>query len=48
MMNLITDLNPYFERPYTIGQLLLPSDSGSYDDTNNPENLKYYKQAEAL
>lgn len=48
MMNLITDLNPYFERPYTIGQLLLPSDSGSYDDTNNPENLKYYKQWEAL
>ena len=48
MMNLVTDLSPYFESPYTIGQLLLPSDSGSHDDTNNPENIKYYKQGEAL
>lgn len=47
-MNLVTDLSPYFESPYTIGQLLLPSDSGSHDDTNNPENIKYYKQGEAL
>jgi hypothetical protein len=44
MMNLITDLNPYFESPYTIGQLLLPSESGSYEDTDNPENLKHYRQ----
>lgn len=48
MINLVTDLSPYFESPYTIGQLLLPSDSGSHDDTNNPENIKYYKQGEAL
>jgi TPR repeat protein len=48
MMNLITDLNPYFESPYTIGQLLLPSESGTYEDTDNPENLKHYKQWEAL
>lgn len=31
MTNLITDLNPYFESPYTIGQLLLPSSTGSVD-----------------
>jgi hypothetical protein len=48
MMNLITDLNPYFESPYTIGQLLIPSESGSYEDTDNPENLKYYREGEAL
>lgn len=29
MMNLITELNPYFESPYVLGQLLLPSWSKS-------------------
>ena len=48
MMNLITDLNPYFESPYTIGQLLIPSESGPYENTDNPEKLQYYKQWEAL
>lgn len=36
MMNLITDLNPYFESPYIIGQLLLPGDKYNRD----PENIK--------
>jgi len=35
-MNLITDLNPYFESPYIIGQLLLPGDKYNRD----PENIK--------
>jgi hypothetical protein len=48
MMNLITDLNPYFEAPYTIGQLLIPSSEWSYEDTENPENLQDYRDAEAL
>jgi hypothetical protein len=47
-MNLITDLNPYFESPYTIGQLLIPSESGPFEDTDNPENLKHYRDWEAL
>jgi len=32
MMNLITDLNPYFESPYVIGQLLLPSNETDRDE----------------
>lgn len=48
MMDLITEMNPYFESPYTIWMLLIPSDEGAYDDTNNPENLKDYTDAEKL
>lgn len=48
MMDLITEMNPYFESPYTIWMLLIPSDEWAYDDTNNPENLKDYRDAEKL
>lgn len=48
IMNLITDLNPYFESPYTIGQLLIPSSKWTYDDTTDPANFQDYRDAEAL
>jgi len=39
MMGLITDLNPYFESPYVIGQLLLPSDETDNDESFNTEEM---------
>jgi len=48
MMELITDLNPYFVAPYRIGLLLIPSDSGSNEERNNPDNRKEYRKAEKL
>ena len=38
MMNLITELNPYFESPYVFGQLLLPSGSHSNPFENFSEH----------
>ena len=32
MIGIITELNPYFESPYTIGQLLLPSSKERFED----------------
>lgn len=32
MMDLVTDLDPFFEKPYIIGQLLLPSSEKAYDE----------------
>lgn len=38
MIELITELNPYFESPYIIGQLLLPSDGNQmYENFTNEE-----------
>ena len=37
MMDLITELNPFFESPYTIGQLLLP---GVNYDENDPNSIQ--------
>jgi len=48
MMNLITDLDPYFESPYVIGQLLLPSSAKSYEEFTWDEVVKNIKQGEAL
>ncbi len=48
MMNLITDLNPYFESPYTIGQLLLPSSDTAYDEKDPQQVLKGIHQGEEL
>lgn len=42
-MNLITDLNPYFEKPYTIGQLLIPSNgwiNTSFDPEKQNQDIK--------
>ena len=48
MMDLITDLNPYFESPYTIGQLLLPWDKYDQDEQNTQQTKLNLKQAELL
>lgn len=48
VMNIVTDLNPYFETPYTIGQLLIPSSSKSYEDKKDPEEQKNYRDGEKL
>jgi len=48
MMSLITDLNPYFESPYIIGQLLLPGDKFNQDEENNQQDEINLKQAENL
>ncbi len=48
MMNLITDLNPYFEKPYIIGQLLLPSHNQRYENLEENQIDANVAQAEAL
>lgn len=37
MIDLITELNPYFEHPYTIWQLLLPNHNERYEDISKEE-----------
>ena len=48
MMSLITDLNPYFESPYVIGQLLLPSSNESYEVFVWDEVMKSIRDGEKL
>lgn len=48
MMDLITDMNPYFESPYTIWQLLIPSSEKAYEEFDDPEAQKDYRAWEAL
>jgi hypothetical protein len=44
MMNLITELNPYFESPYVIGQLLLPSDWNQMHENFSQEEMQAWTQ----
>jgi hypothetical protein len=37
---LITELNPYFEHPYVIAQLLLPSTNQRYEDITDTQQIK--------
>lgn len=48
MVDLITDLNPYFQKPYEIWMLLLPDYNPRYENIDEDEKLKYIKQAEAI
>jgi hypothetical protein len=48
ILDLITELNPYFERPYEIGMLLLPNYNYRYESLTETKELEYIKQAEAL
>lgn len=41
MLDLITELNPYFEHPYSIGQLLLPSYNERYENMSLEEQEKH-------
>lgn len=44
MLNLITDLNPYFEWPYFIGELLLPSYNYRYENLGAQQQDSYTQQ----
>jgi len=48
LLDLITELNPYFEKPYTIGQLLLPNYNERYENLSKEAQLKNIKQAEII
>lgn len=48
MIDIITDLNPFFEKPYLIGQLLLPSYNENYEDLSSQQLDEYNKKAEIL
>ncbi|MFK7780380.1 MAG: hypothetical protein QM490_04475 [Candidatus Gracilibacteria bacterium] len=45
MIDLITELNPYFEHPYSIGQLLLPSYNQRYENLSNEEQQRNTDEA---
>lgn len=45
MLDLITDLNPYFTYPYQIGELLLPSYNERYENLSEEEIQKNTDQA---
>lgn len=46
--DLITDLNPYFEHPYIIAQLLLPDYNYRYEDLSDQEKKLYIDQWELV
>jgi len=48
VLDLITDLNPYFEKPYIIGQLLLPSYNHRYESLSTSQQQTYIDQWEQL
>jgi len=48
IINLITDLNPYFAHPYKIAMLLLPDYNPRYEDLTEEEKLEYIKKAEKI
>lgn len=48
IIDLVTDLNPFFEKPYIIGQLLLPSYNQNYDIASEKEQKINIEQAELI
>lgn len=48
ILDLITELNPFFEHPYIIGQLLLPDYNERYEKLASKEQEKYKDQAEEI
>jgi hypothetical protein len=48
MLDLITELNPYFEHAYTTWQLLLPSYNHRYETLNEEEQNKHIEEWETL
>lgn len=48
ILDLITELNPYFEKPYLIGQLLLPNYNERYEKLSKEEQDLNTKQAERI
>ena len=48
MMHLITELNPYFESPYVLGQLLIPWGNDMYEDFTQEEQEEHKMKGEKL
>ena len=48
ILDLITDLNPYFVHPYKIWMLLLPDYNPNYEDINEEQDKEYVRQGEQL
>jgi hypothetical protein len=48
MLDLITELNPYFQKPYVIGQLLLPGYNERYENLSKEEQDKHTRQGEQI
>lgn len=48
MMELITELDPYFESPYIIGQLLLPSNESDNENLSEAEIKNNVSQGKLL
>lgn len=48
LIDIITDLNPYFEHPYLIGQLLLPEYNERYENRTKEEIKQWVANAENL
>ena len=48
VLDLITELNPYFEKPYKIWLLLLPSYSQRYEELSDIEQNENIRQAETI
>lgn len=48
ILDLITELNPFFEHPYIIWQLLLPDYNERYEKLSDKEQEKYRNQAEQI
>ncbi len=48
ILDLITELNPYFEHPYIIGQLLLPSYQPRYETLTEDEQMNHIDEAITL
>ncbi len=48
ILDLITELNPYFEKPYIIWQLLLPNYNERYENLSKEKQLENIKQAEII
>ena len=44
ILDLVTELNPYFQDPYLIGQLLLPSYNERYENMTDNEQSNYVDQ----
>ena len=45
MMDLVTELNPYFEHPYIIWELLLPSYNERYEKISKEEQIKHIDES---
>ena len=48
ILDLITALNPYFEAPYVIGEILIPSSNFRYENLNDAEQKSYIAQSEQI